>query len=364
MPNVNKIRGRRQADGSRRVYYYHRPTGLRLPDDPTSPEFAARLRELNGDLDRRRNEPGMGTLAHAITAYRASPDFTGRAAKTKKDYIRYLDFLKEKLGDLQLASIDREAVLALRDELAGKARTADYTVAILRKVLSYAGDRPRAFLLPQSWSNPAAKPGRLARPKGHRPWEEYEIAAFEKAWRHGTIERTTFALYLNTGQRGGDIPKTNRHHIAAKQINVCQEKTGERVWIPLSDDLSRALRAWMKGKGKDRVYVLAGKKGEPMGVDYLRHMMRDAIRGAGLPDDCTLHGLRVSFAVRAHEWGLSWEAIADVCGWETMEMARKYIRRHRRSRAVITGLDEANRARREDRNGNVLQNTADRAAKR
>ncbi|MDA0991420.1 MAG: tyrosine-type recombinase/integrase [Verrucomicrobia bacterium] len=83
---------------------------------------------------------------------------------------------------------------------------------------------------------------------------------------------------------------------------------------------------------------------KPLTVDYLRHMMREAIREAGLSGDCTLHGLRYCFATRAHELGLSWEEIADVAGWETMDMARKYIRKLRRSMAVITRLDDFGRS--------------------
>ena len=32
---------KRLADGTRRTYFYYRPTGERLPDDPTSRAFAA-----------------------------------------------------------------------------------------------------------------------------------------------------------------------------------------------------------------------------------------------------------------------------------------------------------------------------------
>lgn len=46
-----KLRGvkvrKRLADGSIRMHYYHRATGLKLPSDPESPEFVARLAELN-----------------------------------------------------------------------------------------------------------------------------------------------------------------------------------------------------------------------------------------------------------------------------------------------------------------------------
>lgn len=42
-PGVNMVT-KRLADGTRRVYYYHRASGVRLPDDPRSPAFAAAMR--------------------------------------------------------------------------------------------------------------------------------------------------------------------------------------------------------------------------------------------------------------------------------------------------------------------------------
>jgi hypothetical protein len=37
----------RTVGGRPRVYYYHRKTGTRLPDDPTSPEFLDMVARLN-----------------------------------------------------------------------------------------------------------------------------------------------------------------------------------------------------------------------------------------------------------------------------------------------------------------------------
>jgi integrase len=79
--------------------------------------------------------------------------------------------------------------------------------------------------------------------------------------------------------------------------------------------------------------------GRPLKVDYMRHLMRDAIRAASLPDDCTLHGLRYTFATRAIELGLDWQTIESIVGHKTAEMAFKYTQKRRRARLAIATLD-------------------------
>jgi hypothetical protein len=49
----------------------------------------------------------------------------------------------------------------------------------------------------------------------------------------------------------------------------------------------------------------------------MRHLMRDAIRGAALPDDCTLHGMRYTFATRGLELGLDWQTVESIVGQYT-----------------------------------------------
>jgi integrase len=89
----------------------------------------------------------------------------------------------------------------------------------------------------------------------------------------------------------------------------------------------------------------------------MRHLMRDAMTAAGLPSDCTLHGLRYTFATRAIELGLDWQTIESIVGHETAQMASKYTEKRRRARFAITKLDEA---RKRAKNAKV-KTTADRS---
>src|SRR5262249_11906367 len=157
-----------------------------------------------------------------------------------------------------------------------------------------------------------------------------------------TFERVLFEGFLNTGQRGGDIAPMVRQQYVNGEIAVAQEKTGARVWIPASQDLRSALDPWLRGHKHIVLFpTQKGEKGRQLKVDYMRHLMRDAITAAGLPSDCTLHGLRYTFATRAIELGLDWQTIESIVGHETAQMASKYTEKRRRARLAISRLDEA-----------------------
>jgi integrase len=101
--------------------------------------------------------------------------------------------------------------------------------------------------------------------------------------------------------------------------------------------------------------------GRPLKVDHMRHLMRAAIRAVGLPDDCTLHGLRYTFATRAIELGLDWQTIESIVGHKTAEMAVKYTEKRRRARLAIAMLDSAPKA---NRRAAKLKTAADRSENR
>jgi integrase len=339
--------------GRRRYWFYRRggkwipissPGGQRLsPGDGGFLEAYERIHgSFGAEPDARR--AAIGTVAHLIDGYRAAPEFLTLGQRTRKDYARYLDMLKERHGHRSVAAMPREAVFKLRDEFQATPRTANYLVSVLRLILSFAEDRKTTFHLPAHWSNPARRPKKLRTGPGHRPWEEVEIAAYRKRWSVETHERALFETFLNTGQRGGDVAPMIRQQYFRGEIAVVQEKTGERVWVPAARDLRDTLDPWLAGHS--HVVMFPTPAGRSLKVDHMRHLMREAIRAAALPDDCTLHGLRYTFATRAIELGLDWQTIESIVGHRTAEMAVKYTEKRRRSRLAIATLDAARKVNR------------------
>jgi integrase len=353
--------------GKRRYWYYRRnrryipitsPEGRRL--QPGDAGFLEAYAQVHAGFDQpaATRSTTTGTIAHLIDSYRSSPEFKQLSSKTQRDYGRYLGLLKEKHGHRSVAQIPREAVFKLRDEFQATPRTANYLVSVLRLLLSFAEDRKQTFQLPPCWVNPARRPKKLKTGEGHRPWEEVEIAAYRQHWRLPTLERVLFETFLNTGRRGGDIAPMIRQQYFQGEIAVAQEKTGKRVWIPASRDLLESLDPWLEEH--QHVVLFPTATGRPLAVDHMRHLMREAIRAAALPDECTLRGLRYTFATRAIELGLDWQMIESIVGHKTAEMAFKYTQQRRQARLTITTLDAA-------RKGNPVAakviNAADRSDK-
>jgi integrase len=310
-----------------------------LPDDPTSSEFLRRLGELNQQLEKKPRSDGRGTVNSLIATYKSSPEFGDKADKTKKDYRRYLDILGEVIGDKPVSWIDREVVMSIRDGYADKPRTANYLIQVLSLLLTFAGNRRNTFLLPQYWVNHALNPKRLKTGDGYDPWEEYQIEAFQNCHPKDTFERVLFEAFLWTGQRGEDIAAMTRHHLHGDMIHVKQMKTGERVPIPLSNDLREVLLPWLKGH--DHFVLFPTERGHDLKPDHMRHIMRAACRKAGLPDSCTLHGLRYAFTTRADEIGIAPRDVEAIVGHRTMEMWRRYSQKERSARLTITNLNQA-----------------------
>jgi len=327
---VNTVR-KRLADGSVRIHYYHRATGLKLPSDPESAEFVGRLTELNRpDLIDRIDPRSIEAL---IISYKASPEFKQLAPSTRRDYAGCLDRLRNHWGKLPVRGIERHHVLALRDKYAGTPAAANYLIRVLRLLMTFGMDH--------NWrkDNPAARPKRLKTGDGHRPWEEWEIDQFRERWAPDTEERLGLELLVNTGQRGGDVNAMVRTHYRAGLISVVQEKTGARVEIPVAAALRAVLDPWLV-QHPDDLLLLPGKRGKGRGIDAFRHWMAEASIAAGLVG-VTIHGLRYTAATRLAELGLDWQSIADITGHETMEMARKYSEKRRRTTLAIAKLDAA-----------------------
>lgn len=335
LPGVKRI-PMRLADGSRRVYYYHRATGKRLPDDPASPEFSARLADLNAPKPKVL-AAAIDTIAGLIAAYRASPDFTQLAEKTRKDYRRYLATIEELWGDLPIKDLRRRHVRALRDAYAKTPRTANYLVQVTRLIMTYAVDEELRD------DNPASKPKLLRTGDGHRPWEEDEIETYREHWKPETVERVAFELLINLGQRGGDTIAMTRAHYRKGEVAVAQEKTGARVWVPASDDLRAILDPWLETHCQ--LVLLVNSDGAPFKIDHFRHFMRAAYQAAKITDEVSTHGCRYTAATILHELGCDWETIGSITGHETASMVRKYTAKKRLARLAIGRL---NRARKND----------------
>lgn len=156
---------------------------------------------------------------------------------------------------------------------------------------------------------------------GYHSWTDAEIAAFEARWPVGTKQRLYFALLLFTGQRLGDVVAMTWGAIDGHMIEVVQQKTETRLWIPLHRDL----RAILDGTPKVAATILTTDYGQPFSRKSMSMRMRDWCNDAGLPQ-CSSHGLRKAAARRLAEADCTTDQIKAITGHKGLSEVETYTR--------------------------------------
>jgi hypothetical protein len=134
---------KRLADGSTRTYYYAWRGGPRLEGAPGSPEFMA---SFNAAIAERPSRRRGDTVEVIVDAYLDSQDFATKRERTRTDYRNIARRIVADFGDMPISLLADKRVrgefLEWRDRLARKSpRQADYALAVLALILSWAKDR-------------------------------------------------------------------------------------------------------------------------------------------------------------------------------------------------------------------------------
>ncbi len=300
LTGINTAR-KRLADGSIKKYYYHRGTGKPITGKPGTPEFVASYAEA-----AQRAPTDVGTFSSLVTGFIASPEFQKLAEKTRKDYRRYLDALRDEFGSLPIDALSdrriRQDFFDWRDQYADKPRTADYAWSILRRVLSWAYDRGKIDI------NHAIKPGWLYdSDRSDLIWLPEHVTAFCKVAPDELKLALILAIY--TGQRQGDLLKMTWGQYDGHWINHRQSKGKKRVSVPIHRDLKKVL----DNVPRRSTLILTTPTGLPWKSDWFRNRWRDASKAAGIKD-LHFHDLRGTAVTMLAEAGCSNAEIAAITG--------------------------------------------------
>jgi len=317
-PKVKKYKSRHG-----RIYFYHRPTGTRLPDDPTTPEFAeayARAEKQGQSKpdtplqDGKRPKFPHGSFGAVVEEFIASGEFKDLKPSTKYEYQRVLRSLADAgHGNKPIRMMQRRHVRKMRDERADTPGAANTVVRHVRRLLSFAVEEEYRA------DNPALRL-KLLKVGEWRAWTDEEQSAFEARWPSGSMERRAYSLALYTGQRRADLVSMTQADRKSGAICVVQSKTDERLWVPEHPTLSEELRAI------DHMSLLYTSKGKAFDPVYFGAWFAEAIDKAKLPDDCVLHGLRASAATRLADAGCDDKDIMAITGHQSPQMVKKYTK--------------------------------------
>ena len=302
--------------------YYRRAKGSRIPlrgligsDEFLADYQAALAGQITEKVKRRQPDP-PGSIGALIVSYMRSAAYVELRDTTKTGYSSRIEALRTGHGHRSVAGLTRERILTgILGPYAGKPGARLAILKMLRVLIHYAIDI--------GWLKHDPSLG-IKRPKTNeiRAWTEAEIATFERRHPTGTKPRLAFALMLYTGQRRSDVHRMTWADVNRSMIRVVQQKTGEKLEIPIHSNL----KALLSAVERSHVTILNTTFGRPFTVDGFSQWMRSAIKDAGLPLECQPHGLRKAAGRRLAEAGCSAREILSVLGHRTLEEAERYTR--------------------------------------
>src|SRR5262249_3177768 len=239
---------------------------------------------LTGEPVKPEPRAGVGTFGRLVNDYYASADFQNLKPSSQRVYRIVLEKWNENHGHRLVRDLTRAKARELIGHVAEGSGTgmANQTATVLKVMMKMAVDTGvRA-------DNPFGGLKRYKQKKEHRDWTEAELAAYEKRWPLGTRERLAYDLLLYLGQRIGDVSKLTRANLKDDHINLVQEKTGAPLSLRIHAKLAQSIRQ-TPAKG---LSLIGNAKGQPISRQMVYKMMIRAAKEAGLPRDCTPHGLR------------------------------------------------------------------------
>lgn len=324
---INKVR-KPLADGTVRIYYYHRATKLPLSGNPGSPEFirdyAAAEKTL---LDRK-----AGTFDGLVRDFTLSPEFGKLAESTQKEYRRMLTKAEGKFSNLPLAALEdprvRQDFMSWRAEVAKVSgdREADNRLSVISAMLTWAKENGQVF------SNHLAGFRRLHHAdRSEMIWLPEHVDAFMKT---APVEmQRALILALHTGQRQGDLRRLSWTNYDGMNITLRQGKTrkhggpGRKVEIPCT----KALRKMLDGMDREAAVILTTKTGKPWKQRYFGDQWEEAAIKAGITD-LHFHDLRGTAVTMLAEAGCTVPQIASITGHSLKTVTailEKYLARTR-----------------------------------
>jgi integrase len=310
------------VDDEGRPHCYFRRRGFpRVPLKglPWSPSFMA---EYEKAMSGARTAIGAGrvkpgSVAAVIAEYKDSREFFGsKSAGTQRMRRGILDRFGAAYGDRPFALLPPEWIEALLDSKPPHA--ARSWLATLRSLCKFA--RKRGYRRDDPTANI-----KLASIKGDgfHTWTEDEIAKFEAHFEIGTKPRLALALLLYTAQRRSDVVRMGRQHIRNGTLRVKQQKTGtELPPIPVHPHLQAVLNA----TPSEHLTFLVTTTGKPYGPNHFSESLREWCDAAGLPKNCSAHGLRKAACRRLVEAGCSEKQIAAISGHASLDEVARYTK--------------------------------------
>lgn len=290
---------------------------------------------LGAQMKARQESLGYHTpdIDSLIADYEASPDYTGCAKSTLKDYRLWLTRISERFGCTPIEVFEdrrmRGDIIDWRNTWAEQPRTADKASVMMSTLLNWAVENGRLSV------NVAAGIKQLHNVnKADQIWEDRHWKVMEALNDKGepicpAHVMDALKLASMTGLRLGDLVKLDWKHVGDKAIVLLTNKRKGRAVIPIVPELRRHLDARDHREGS----VLRNSRGKPWTESGLGSVFQKA-KPEGF--DRTIHDLRGTYATWLAVKGLTDEQIARIIGWTAKRVSEIRARYVDEARVVVS----------------------------
>lgn len=277
-----------------------------------------------------------GSFSQVVKKYLASPQFKELAESTRYHWKLELDLAEASLGHLEVGVVRPSLIQAHLDGLAdfpGKQTVARTALKALEKWAVVRDELP----FPITTGTEVIRSG-----GGHEPWTDEEIGLAIQSARVDLAR--VISLAVQTGQRGSDIVKMRWSDIeeqeGRKGICVTQQKTGKKLWIPLTADFASEISEWERSPP---FFLVLAPDGRPFTRNRLSHdwsRERDTNPALSTHKEraLVLHGLRASTVVRLRKDGFTDLEIATYIGMSP-PMVTRYSRLADQKKMAIATIE-------------------------
>lgn len=329
-----------KPDGRRYLYRRVGSMLVPLPDLPEHhPDFIAAYVKAGEVKEPARYN--HGSISALCLAYLASPEHKRMAESTRAVWRRTLDRISSERGVGLVADLRPEHLRKdIRSLTPGAAQN---RLKAWRSILKFA--------VAEGWINtdPSTE---IKAPRGevvpHRQWTRAEIEAYREHWAQGTPERIAFEVIYWTGARCVDAVRLGWQMVDQDGwLSFVQAKTKGPATCPVRD-----LPAWASAMAEDHRHFFAAlpadqmlwitsSRGKGRSVKALSQWLSASANKAGLPDDCTAHGLRKARAAALAEAGATASQIGAWTGHVSLQEVAHYTRQADQ-KGILGGKRERN----------------------
>jgi integrase len=309
---------------------------IRIRETYGTPEFDTAYQSA---LERARKEPhgpergAAGSLQWLIDQYRDTAAWQQLSRATRRQRDNIFKQVIAASGNASYARITKADIERGRERRGATPHQARHFVDTMRGLFRWAHKSQHIKHDPTAGVESPTR----AKTEGVKPWNEEDVAAYEKRWPVGTRQRVWLDVLLYTGLRRGDATKLGRQHIRRGTATLTTEKTGTVVSLPILMVLQRTLDA---GPCGDLTFIV-GAKGHPFTKESFGNAFAEAARLAGVKKSC--HGLRKIAATRCAENDATLPQMNAIFGWTGSRMALHYIEAANRKKMAADAMGKLER---------------------